>query len=318
MVAEHARCLLIPGEGGAEVGRLAVAAHLQERHALEEARGARVGRRGVDASERVEGGRPLSRLELRPSQREAGLDVAGVERQGLVEQLDAGRGIGGGKTLGVGAERLEGHGPPKGLELLASARRRIGAGKGDVPGEGVNEVAQAFERPDRDERRGERGLLDVEEAEREPELRVGPLVGADEKTGSAQGLGKADRGGAARLGSRGQAQGLLGPEPIAALHRGNAEQTQGARQAVGYRLGDPGGRRRGRRRRLRRGDDHHSHRRCRQQEDQRAHAGSSIRAGGRTQACAPNSLRSRKPSDVYSRWARVFSTVTERLAEDNP
>ena len=57
----------------------------------------------------------------------------------------------------------------------------------------------------------------------------------------------------------------------------------------------------------------------RQRQDERGrHAGSSIFAGGRTQACAPNVRWVRKPSSSYSRCARSFETVTLSVALARP
>ena len=166
----------------------------------------------------------------------------------------------------------------------------------------MGQIGQRDEGTRRDDRRAEARARDVEQPEGDLELVRLELVGADHEPAGAQRLRDPQRRGAGQA-DPWQLEGGLGPQLLDAPGHRHA----GRRQAAGEKLGHGGADPRMRVRRLGRLERKHQRdrprrggrasRRRRQQDHQRgpAHAGSSMRAGGRTQAWAAKRLRSRKP-----------------------
>ena len=295
-VVEDGRARLLRGEGPVELGRLPIAAEVQEGDPAQEAALPREGRVGADPAERLFGGLEVAGLEELAAEVEARLVVFRSEGESALHQFEAARRVGGGQPLRVGLEGFERQGPPRGHECLARAGGGTRRGEGDVPREGVDQRRQGLDRTGSDERRRQRPALQVEQAQRQHQLACSQLVAPDDQAGRVERLPHPDAAGPGRGRGGRDAEGLLRAQPVGAPHRSQADAAERPRKAVCHRLRDP----RGVAGRTLRG--HHHHRAVRrrggreEEGEQPAQAGSSIRAGGRTQAWAANSLRSWKAS----------------------
>ena len=240
-------------------------------------------RLAADLAQGLERGRMLARFELHPGQIQAGFVVAGELGESTPEQLHPGPAIGRRQGLGMGPPRLEGHRGSKGHEHLARAGRRGGRGEGDVAGHAGHDALKGVHGASGHERRGESAPRNVEQADLQDHARVA-LHRARHEPPGAHGLRHADGGGSAEA-HRGQAETLLHAKPVVSLEDRHPQLGQGPRQLVGHGLRDPGVL--GRSQEV--GRRHHHGSGCevrsgQQPAERHAHAGSSIRAGGRAQA----------------------------------
>ena len=240
VVVEPARRGLRLREGGVHAARLAVAAQLQQGHALDEARLAR------DAATcRARAPAPGSPPRT-PAARAAGVRGPGARH----------------RTPGPRPARCAGASPwpwgrgrrgrarrpctPRrapwaagGQHFVAAARGRRGPGQRDVPGEAVDDFHQPLDGPAGDERRAERGALHVEEAQGERDALALDGVGAGDEPRRPQRLRHPHRRRAAER-HVGDLQPRLRLQALRAADRGHSDLGQRARELIGDRLADPG------------------------------------------------------------------------------